>query len=325
MGIMDFFSDIMKSADEAASRKRPGQLCGSCDINDIRCKDCLAEQQKILDAIDEAQNLEQAINKLNSDPGAAASLRDLPTDKIEQDNLLLEKAAAISALYSAFYKRRGQESQESLKAALPSFLGGAVGLFGSIGADKMDMNEAEIKQYAKENNVSYCEYVIGVIQGTYCSPKQSEMAKQASAMVVGYAKNAQEVNERNREDAERRKLEEERRKLEAERRQLASERQAANRTQQVNYLERSRQIEAERQAELKKIQQERHQRELERIKNNAPQYASSEYSGGGGGSGAGRYCCGNCTHYMPATNECTEYSTWRPKGASDYCWKHRSR
>lgn len=152
-----------------------------------------------------------------------ALFADLPTNAIAQDNLLLEKAAAVSALYSAFYKRRSQDSQEAIKAKLPSILGGAVGFVGDKMGNMMDMNETEIKKYARENNASYREYVLGVIQGTYKSPKRAMLDNQVEVL--------------------------------------------NNFSQQMyESRERSRQIEAERQATLKQIQQERHQRELEKIK-----------------------------------------------------------
>lgn len=69
MGPMDLF---LNSSSEAESRKNPGPLCGTCNINDSRCESCLAEQQKILDAVDEAQDFEQAINELNNNPAAAS-------------------------------------------------------------------------------------------------------------------------------------------------------------------------------------------------------------------------------------------------------------
>lgn len=161
-----------------------------------------------------------------------ALFADLPTNAIAQDNLLLEKAAAVSALYSAFYKRRSQDSQEAIKAKLPSILGGAVGFVGDKMRNMMDMNETEIKKYARENNASYREYVLGVIQGTYKSPKRAMLDNQVEVL--------------------------------------------NNFSQQMyESREHSRQIEAERQATLKQIQQERHQRELEKIKNNAPQYVAA--------------------------------------------------
>lgn len=69
MGLMDLF---LNSSSEAESRKNPGPLCGTCNINDSRCESCLAEQQKMLDAVDEAQDFEQAINELNNNPAAAS-------------------------------------------------------------------------------------------------------------------------------------------------------------------------------------------------------------------------------------------------------------
>ena len=332
MGLME----ALLNAATGASGEKPGQLCSpACNINDSRCEACLAEQQKILDAVDEAQDFEQAINELNSNPAAAAEknkftkcslcgapfekgmrscpycdtpyplealFADLPTNAIAQDNLLLEKAAAVSALYSALYKRQTQNSQEAIKAKLPSILEGAVGFVGGRIGNMMDMDKTEIKKYARENNASYLEYVLGVIQGTYKSPKRAMLDNQAEAL-NNYNQNMARKRDEDRERS---------RQIEEKQRQIAAERQLI--------YERQRQQRLETQEELKKIQQERHQRELERIKNNAPQYVAA----GGGGNGAGRYCCGYCVHYMSGTNECTEH-TWKPKGASDYCNNYSSR
>ena len=327
MGIME----ALLNAATGASGEKPGQLCSpTCNINDTRCEACLAEQQKILDAIDEAQALELAINKLNSDPEAAAGknkftkcslcgapfekgmkscpycdtpypsdaiLGDVPTNKIEQDNLMLEKAAAVSALYSALYKRQTQNSQEAIKAKLPSILGGAVGFVGGRIGNMMDMDKTEIKKYAGENNVGYCEYVLGVIQGTYQSPKRIMLDNQAEAL-NNYNQNMARKMDEGRERS---------RQIEEKQRQIAAERQLI--------YERQRQQRLETQEELKKIRQERHERELRMAKSRTYGYGVVSDS----------TCCGNCVHYMSASNECA-YSQYRhPSSASDYCGNHRSR
>lgn len=239
-----------------------------------------------------------------------ALFADLPTNAIAQDNLLLEKAAAVSALYSAFYKRRSQDSQEAIKAKLPSILGGAVGFVGDKMGNMMDMNETEIKKYARENNASYREYVLGVIQGTYKSPKRAMLDNQVEVL-NNFSQQMYESREHSRQ-------------IIAEQRQIAAARQtvpqpqiAAPQPQQVNYLERSRQIEAERQATLKQIQQERHQRELEKIKNNAPQYVAA------GGGGASSHTCADCTYYSAGAGKCAykDYKTNAGDSCGFFRWK----
>lgn len=312
----NYLNNLQNSMNEVISRPKPGQLCNSrCEINDSRCEACLAEQQQVLDAMGEAQKLEQAINNLNNNPAAAAvpekkptkcslcgapfeqgekacpycdtpypsaalsapSPENLPTNKIEQDNLLLEKVASAWALYSALYKKQIQNNLESMKARTPGFLGGVMGAFNSKLSDTMDMNAAEIRQYANENNVSYYEYVIGVIQERY-----------KSAKVVMLEKQNEMIKEQQRRNQE--------------------------------YFDRNREIEQWRQDRLRQTQQERNEIMMRRAERSAPNYVG----GSGGGGGSSSYCCGNCKHYMAGANECAVHS-WTPKSASDYCSDHRSR
>lgn len=99
------------------------------------------------------------------------------------------------------------------------------------------------------------------------------------------------------------------------RKEQQAEREREIRQQQA---ERDRQIREEKEAKLKQIQQENHRRQLDMIKNKAPQYVAA---GGGGGSSR---CCGTCVHYMSASNRCTEH-TYSPNGASDWCSSYSSR
>ena len=311
----NYLNNLQNSMNEVISRPKPGQLCNSrCEINDSRCEACLAEQQQVLDAMGEAQKLEQAINNLNNNPAAAAvpenkptkcslcgapfeqglkacpycdtpypsdalssfSAGDLPVNKIEQDNLMLEKVASAWALYAALYKKQVQNNLESTKAKVPSFLGGVMGTFNSKLSEMMDMNAAEIRQCANENNVSYYEYVIGVMQERY-----------KSAKVVMLEKQNEMIKEQQRRNQE--------------------------------YFDRNREIEQWRQDRLRQTQEERNAIMMRRASS-----TTYGYNGGSGISSSDRQCCGSCTHYMAGANECA-VNSWNPKSASDYCGKYHSR
>ena len=241
-GLMgSYISKLKESVNRAESRPKPGPLCNTqCEIDDSRCEACLAEQQAILDAFGEVQKLEQAINDFNNNPAAAAvpekkptkcslcgapleqglrecpycdtpypsgalstsSPGDLPTNKIEQDNLILEKVTSAWALYAALYKKQMENNTESKKSQLPAFLRGVMGASSSKLSEYMVMTSAEIRQSAIENNVSYYDYAVGVMQGRYQSAKFIALEK-ADAMREKLFQERKKYYERSREIFER--------------------------------------------------------------------------------------------------------------------------
>lgn len=96
-------------------------------------------------------------------------------------------------------------------------------------------------------------------------------------------KTAAVFRKEQQDERERETREEERRETGAK---LERERELRRQQQ-----ERDRQTRAETQAKLKQIQQERHNRQLEMISNNAPQYISS-------------HTCADCTYYSPGARKC---------------------
>lgn len=309
MGIMDMFQEAGSSLLNAITpTKKPGEFClNECNINDIRCEACLAEQDKIRAAVNEWQSLAAAIENAANDPQAAEKNRitkcslcgapiekseqscpycgepypagavtaDMPESKTEQDNMLLQKASEIYDMYAVLKKRINANRGNDMKEKLPSFIGGAATTLYTASNRFVDMSPQDIKKLAKQNGVSYCDYVVGVMQGTY-----------QSAGTINLMNQLQLINNMIPESS----------------------------PQQTNFAERSRQIEAERQAKLKATRDERHKLEMEMIKmRRAPQYS------GGGGGGSSSKCCGNCKHFIAADTRCAIHNHWQPSSASDDC------
>ncbi len=310
MGIMDMFQDVGKSfLSSITPTKKPGEFCPTaCNINDIRCEACLAEQDKIRAAIDELQNLEIAFENAKNNPQATEANRvtkcsvcgapiekgeqscpycgepypagavtaDIPASEMERDNMLLQKASEIYDMYAALKKRVNEYKSNDMKDKLPDFLDGAAGALFSTANKFVDMTPQEIRQLSRQNGVGYRDYVVGVIQGMY-----------KSAGDVRF----QQINE------------------------MIAKQQQIN----ASYRAENNRIEMERQAKLRQINQESYNRQMAFLASKpAPQY-----SGGPGPSSTGS-CCGNCRFYMVHDNKCA-YSEFRhPTGANDYCNNHRS-
>lgn len=336
MGIMDMFQEVGSSLLNAiVQTQKPGEFCiTECNISDTRCEACLAEQEKIRAAVEELRNLESAFENAGNDPQAAEKKRitkcslcgapidkseqscpycsepypagavtvDIPTSKIEQDNILLQKASEIYNMYADLKKRIYDSNGNDMKDKLPGFLGGAASVLFTATNNLVDMTPQDIKKVANQNGISYCDYVVGVMQRVYQSAGEIYIQQVNDRLTESSQKSWERQQERN-ERSEKRKREYE-----------------EMRQQRQETYERNRQIEAERRAKIKAIRDEQHARELERIKNSAPQYGTIVGGGGGGSS----HCCGNCVYYMTGDNKCGR-DTYKRITASDSCgwfkWK----
>lgn len=243
MGLMDMLQNAGSGLMESLTpKKKPGELCiASCNINDIRCEACLAEQEKIRAALDELQNLEAAVENARNNPQAVEKLptkcslcgasfekgeqfcpycgnkypagavtADIPATEAERDNLLLQKAAETYAMYANMKKRVSENKGSDMKSKLPGFLGGAVDMVSQNYSAFADMNAQQIRQLAKQNNVDYREYIVGVIYGTYQSYGDIKMQEAKQGMNELMAKIKAQNERYEAEDA----------RLRAERRQI---------------------------------------------------------------------------------------------------------
>ncbi len=244
MGIMDMFQDVGKSfLSSITPTKKPGEFCPTaCNINDIRCEACLAEQDKIRAAIDELQNLEIAFENAKNNPQAAevnritkcfvcgapiekgeqscpycgepypagAVTADIPASEMERDNMLLQKASEIYDMYAALKKRVNDNKSSDMKDKLPDFLDGAAGALFSTANKFVDMTPQEIRQLSRQNGVGYRDYVVGVMQGIYKSAGDvrfqqiNEIAAKQQQITARYRAENQRIEaENNRIEMER--------------------------------------------------------------------------------------------------------------------------
>lgn len=202
MGLMD---SLLKTINPT---KKPGEFCISdCGINDIRCEACLAGQEKIRAAIIELQNLEIAFMNAENNPRAAEEYRitkcslcgapvekaeqscpycgepypagtitaDIPTSRIEQDNMLLQKASEIYDMYASHKKRVYENKGKTADGKSSGLFGGAVHAMYAVSNKFVDMTPQEIRKLSQQNGVSYCDYVVGVMQGLYQSAGDIKM------------------------------------------------------------------------------------------------------------------------------------------------------
>ena len=325
MGLMDMFQNAGNSLIESLTpKKKPGELCiASCTINDIRCEACLAEQEKIRAALDELQNLESAVENARNNPQTVEKLpakcsvcgapfekgeqscpycgnkysvgtfaANIPATEAEQDNLLLQKAAETYAMYANIKKRVSENKSDDLKGKLPSFLGGAASMLYTTKNKFADMTPQQIKQLARQNNVSYREYITGVMQGAY-----------QSAGDIKLRQISQQMSE-----------------LSEQRRNISMEYNAKQQQENQRYRAEQQRIQSESNAKLQQMRQQHRQEEAKRQSQMAA-WRTPQYSGGPGPSTTGS-CCGNCRYYMVHDNKCIYNEFKHPTGANDYCSSH---
>lgn len=290
MNIMDLFqgmgNDLLNSI---TPTKKPGEFCvAECNINDIRCEACLAEQEKIRAAVDELQNLEIAFENAANNPRAAEEYRttkcyscgapveqaeqscpycgepyparavtaDIPASKMEQDNMLLQKASEIYDMYAALKKRVNENKGNDMKGKLPGFLGGAATALFATTNKFVDMTPQDIRKLARQNGVGYCDYVVGVMQGVYQGAGDIRL---------------QQLSE-----------------LSEQRRNISMEYSAKQRQENQRYRAEQQRIQSESNARIQQIRQESNQRQKE--------FRASKAAAGYSGGSSTR-CCGTCRYY----------------------------
>lgn len=287
--------DQKLAAQKLENRPKPGKLCHKlCPVNDMRCEACLSEQQNILAALENLENLEQAIS--NSQTRGVLPLADkcsvcgapfekgekecpycgtaypksraadIPATELERDRLLLEKSAEAFALYSELYKKQIVYKAENPE--LPSIVKNMMKLSKTMEEKNMVMTSEQIRQGAQSNGVSYAAYISGVMAGVYKSIPQINMERQTAALQQRSAELTKQSQEMNA--------------------QMVAQQRARE--------QQSRQENAQRQAQM----------------------ASSKSYGYSGGASR---TCYNCTYYSAGAQACA--MNGRSTNAGDYCgcWK----
>lgn len=274
---------------ELSARPKPGTYCDpKCWIDDERCQECLAQQQKFQEAFDLLKKME---NAANSHTAIGAGVEKKPTkctlcgapivkgasecpycgtaypagafsSDISYSSADEAKAAAhvqahqVCVMYAELVKSNAQRLADSgqyskLFKFSTKFLEGLW--------YKYAMTADQVKQGADQYGVSRSAYIAGVINGTFTSISETAYK-------------------------ERKKKEEQHREEQQQRNREASK--------------------------------ARFEQQLNMISGSAPKYV-------GGPQDVG-YCCGNCVYYMARSNECAYSKFFHPKNASDYCNYHRS-
>ena len=286
-----------KLMSELSARPKPGKLCNPiCWIDDGRCQECLAQQNRCQEAFVELQKMENAA----SNPAAvSANAGKMPTRCALCGAPFVKGASECpycGTAYpaGAFSAGASYGSADAAKAAAHTQAQRVCVMYADIVANnarqlaasgkystllkftpnaiqelrcKFAMSADQVKQGADQYGVSRSAYIAGVINGTYTSVSETAY------------KEWKEQEQRQREEQQRRREEQQQR-----------EREASN---------------------------ARFEQQLNAINHNVPKYSGGPQSVG--------YCCGNCIHYMSHSNECAYSAYNHPKNASDYCVDHHSR
>lgn len=275
---------------ELSARPKPGKHCDPvCWIDDERCQECLAQQQRFQDTFEELQKMENAASAQGA-VGAAVgkkptkcTLCGAPFTKgasecpycgtaypagafsagisygTADDAKIAAHAQAQQAcvMYADLKKNQAQRLADSGK--YPKLFKFTPASLEALWY-KFAMTADQVKQGADRYGVSRSSYIAGVIGGTFTSVSET-----------AYKEWKEKENQQREEQQQR-------------------QREASN---------------------------ERFQQQLNMINSTAPKYVGGPQSVG--------YCCGNCVHYMSHSNECAYSKFHHPKNASDYCNDHHSR
>ena len=280
-------SNAKKSYNDAVSVEKPGDWCAKLCIPSENCKDCI-EERRLTEAMlkeletmeDYAESSPEEIKELMKSRLSKCTLCGAPIESGEsacpycdteypEGMISIDIPVSKAERKSAMLKKAEEAWGHSVKCSMISVKNikehPAQGFIGKLSGLAVGLADA------------------GANLNKMDSSQIQQMAKQYNESLSGYLRGAISGTYHSFGSY---KLEEERKRMNE---------QAA----------RSRQIEAERQAKLSQIQNERHQRELGMIKIRTPQYSG----------GADRFC-GNCRYFWGGNN-CSNGG--HTNGASDYC------
>lgn len=301
----NLMQDSQKLAQELESRPKPGTLCHKlCPINDARCEACLAEQRDILDALTELQELDHAISDANSGKtayGTAAA-------QCMQCGAPVVKGSKVCQFCGTLYPAGAAASDiPGTEVERDNLL---LGKAAQVFAMYSELYKKQV-DYKLEND-KLPSVVKGMMKMSMTMEKNNMVMTAAqirqgaqsngvsylsyiSGVMCGGYKSIPQIN--------------------MERQTAALNQRSAEMTRQSQ--QRNAQMLAEQRARQQRAMQENAQRQAQMAASRTPKYV--------GGANQLGYCCGNCIHYMPYTNECAYNKFKHPSGADDYCNSHRSK
>lgn len=294
-------NNMNQKMEQIKKRPKPGRLCNQvCQVNDNRCENCLAMQNQFSINMQELEQMEQMSDnpemmkskKITECPVCGAPIErwnnccvycdspypegsitfDFPTQKSEQERVILEKAVVVYTIFVNLRKMQYEYNKEYAKETVPKLLRGFSGYIQKQTVNYLEMDAQQLKQGAQQNNETLSGYINGVIEERYKTMGIVNLEKKQEQM--------EKIHQQHQQ-----------------------------------YLERNREILAERDAKLKKTSEERYQLMLSRAERSAPTYLA--------GSSSSSSCCGNCIYFIPGDNKCLNNKFRYPSGASDYCGDFR--
>lgn len=205
------------------ARPKKGAFCDKyCRIGEEDCPACLARQEQILARLSELENLEKNIELMKSNPEMVKAKRftkctlcsapyengstvcpycdtpypadaltvDIPASAAEQDKLLLDMATSVYAEYISWTSDWRRMLNKGKKTTVFNGINKLSRAFLGYDMDTLQaMNSQQIRAGAKKYEVTYREYIYGVMTQTYKSigeldleEKQEKMKKEQEEM-----------------------------------------------------------------------------------------------------------------------------------------------
>lgn len=217
--------DAKKLQEEKKPETKPGKYCPVLCPTNENCSACVAAQEKFLQLVMEVEQIEMAIvnpqmpkaKKVTNCPlcGAPAvqgeklcpycntayledggAVVDIPQSKIEQDNLLKQKAKEAYDAYYKFDFIRLENGQNKWKGKMPGFIQGAVNGLNNMAKNALKLSPEQLAYGAKKHNVALSVYLYGLADGTYKSLAQENLEEESRRQQQYHERNMQIERER---------------------------------------------------------------------------------------------------------------------------------
>jgi len=218
-------NDAKKLQEEKKTEAKPGKYCEKlCPVNET-CSTCVASQEKFLQLVMEVEQIEMAIanpqipkaKKITkcslcgapyeqgaklcpycdtAYPVESGINTDIPESKIEQDNLLKQKAMEAYNEYSKFLALSSENRQSTWKGKMPGIIQGAVNGLNNMANNMLKLSPEQLVYGAKKHNVTLSVYLYGLADGTYKSLAEERLAEESARQKQYSQQNMQIERER---------------------------------------------------------------------------------------------------------------------------------
>ena len=218
-------SDAKKLQEEKQTEAKPGKYCEKlCPVNET-CRTCVTLQEKFLQLVMEVEQIELAIanpqipkaKKITkcdlcgapyeqgaklcpycdtAYPADSGINTDIPQSKIEQDNLLKQKAFEAYQEYCKFLMLSSENRQSTWKGKMPGIIQGAVNGLNNMANNMLKLTPEQLVSGAKKHNVALSMYLYGLADGTYKSLAEERLAEESARQKQYSQQNMQIERER---------------------------------------------------------------------------------------------------------------------------------